>query len=125
MVLRPLHVVKVHAISNCSNPTAALSPHERREPALHCDIEPCSPSVDAQHLEGSCMTIQLQLTEIEGLEEPLDEAVSRLADADAGGTCRLLHPGSEIGRADDRRVVHPEVVADLADDHRPRLTTRG
>jgi hypothetical protein len=83
MVLRPWHVVKVHAISNCSNPTAALSPDERCEPALHCDIEPCSPSADAQHLE------------------------------------------SEIGRADDRRVVHPEVVADLADDHRPRLTTRG
>jgi hypothetical protein len=87
MVLRPWRVVKVHAISNCSSPTAALSPDERREPALHCDIEPCSPSADAQHLESSngCMTFQLQHTEIEGLEEPLAEAVSRLADADAGG----------------------------------------
>jgi len=53
MVLRPWRVVKVHAISNCSSPTAALSPDERCEPALHCDIEPCSPSADEQHLEGS------------------------------------------------------------------------
>ena len=29
MVLRPCRVVKVHAISNCSSPTAALSADER------------------------------------------------------------------------------------------------
>jgi hypothetical protein len=31
----------------------------------------------------------------------------------------VLQPGREVGRIADRRVVHAEVVADLADDHRP------
>jgi hypothetical protein len=52
MVLRPWRVVKVHAVE-LLEPTAALSPDGRREPALHYDMEPCSLSADAQHLEDS------------------------------------------------------------------------
>src|SRR5262249_8235748 len=46
-----------------------------------------------------------------------DETVCGFGDDDASGIGGLQHPGRDIGRVADRRVVHPPVAADADDDN--------
>ena len=53
-----------------------------------------------------------------GDERVTDEALRRMADENRPGPRRSLEPRREVRRVADRGVVHLEVVADGADDHR-------
>ena len=33
----------------------------------------------------------------------------------------LLHPGREVGRVPERRIIHPEIVPDLPNHHLARI----
>ena len=53
------------------------------------------------------------------LEVMADRQVGALGEADLTGFGQLLHAGGQVGRVPDGRVIHAEVVADLADDDQP------
>src|SRR5439155_21907204 len=99
----------------------ALSADERREPALDGDFEPRAALAWPEHLERADrrVTLDLPLPEVQRLEVPADRLVRRLGDHHAPRTRGLLHARREVRRVPDRGVVHPEVVADPADDDRP------
>ena len=55
------------------------------------------------------------------LEEPAHEPIRCLADQDGPGLGERLKARGEVRGVADRGVVHLEIVADVADDHRTRV----
>jgi len=98
---------------------------ERREAALGGDVQARALAARPEHLEGARGGAALggELPEIQRLEVALDGRVRCLADHHAARPGRLLHARGEVRRVADRGVVHAQVVADLADDHRTGVET--
>jgi hypothetical protein len=61
------------------------------------------------------------LAQVEGLKEAGDEPGGGLADHDAPWPRQLLQSCGQVGRVAHRRVIHPQVVPDLADDDQPSV----
>jgi hypothetical protein len=99
------------------------SADERRQPALHRDVEPGPTPPRPEDFEGlhRRMPLDRHHTEIRCLEETGDGPVRGLAHEHAGRARHLLEPGGEVRRVPDRRVVHPQVVPDAADDDGTRV----
>ena len=95
-----------------------ISP-SNQPPASVSRTRASTPSPD--DLEGAHRRVPLhhQLSEVESVEVAGDEAVRRRADEDAARACRLLQSRSDVRGIADRRVVHAQIVADLADHHGP------
>ena len=103
--------------------SSRVAADQRREPALGGGVQARAAATRAQHLEGVHGRVPLDplLAEVERLEEPADRPVRRFADQHAAGAGRLLEPRRDVRRVADRGVVHPQVVADAADDDRARV----
>ena len=61
--------------------------------------------------------LQLEVAEVAELEEALDQASGLLRQVHALRARELLDAFRHTDGAPHRRVVHPQVVSDLADDH--------
>ena len=53
-------------------------------------------------------------------KRPANQARGRLADQHGSGRPRLLQTRGQVHGLALRRVIHAQVVADVADDHRAR-----
>ncbi len=103
----------------------SVSSNEGREAALALDVQPCLAAARPQDLERLDRRVPLhgQLAQIARFEVAGDEPRRRRAGEHAARACVLLQAGGHVGGVTDRRVVHPEIVADLAHDDRSRVET--
>jgi hypothetical protein len=69
------------------------------------------------------VALQLELTQVAGLEEAGDRVVSILRHQHTAWTGDLLQSRRQIGRVAHRGVIHPQIVADPAHDHGPGVQT--
>ena len=102
----------------------APAPDERREPAMGPGVEPrpaFARRLDGPRADGLRLAAHRQLTERSGVEVVGDEPVRGLADHDRSRLRGLLQARGDVGRVADRRIVHPEVAADAADDDEPAI----
>src|SRR3984893_2873962 len=97
-----------------------VSPDEGREAALTLDVQPCLAASGPQDLErlDRHVTFHRQLAQGDRFEIPGDQPMRRGANQHAARSRVLLQARGHVGRVADRRVVHAEMVADLADDDR-------
>jgi len=98
-----------------------IASHEGREAALALDVEPGLAAARAQDLErlDGRVTLHGQLAQVERFEVSGDQPRRRRAHEHAARSRVLLQSGGHVGRVANRRVVHAEIVADLAHDDRP------
>ena len=99
-------------------------PDERGEPTLHREVEARAAAAlagDEEDAQGAVVSLHGALAFVAHAEQPRHEPVRRLAHEDAARRRRRLQSSGEIHGLALRRVVHPEVVADLAYDHRTRV----
>jgi hypothetical protein len=66
-------------------------------------------------------TLHLVPAQIAQREEPLAHLRGRLGEVDPPRLGDLFHPRCQVGRMAERRVVHPEIVADLPDHDLSRV----
>jgi hypothetical protein len=102
----------------------ALATDERREPPLGFDLQPRSGTAGGDHLprpDRLAPALHRELAEWPGVEVAAGEPVRGLGDHDASGIGDLLEPGSHVRRVAHRRVIHPEVAADAADEDKTRI----
>ena len=102
----------------------AQTPDERREPALGPGVKPraaLARRLDGPRVDGLRFSAHRQLTQRSGVEVVGDKAVRRFADHDRSRLRGLLQARGDVGRVADRRIVHPEVAADAADDDEPAI----
>ncbi len=78
-------------------------------------------TLELEHTDRLRQATHLVPPQIAQNEEPLAHLRRRLRDVDPPRLCDLLHPRRQVGRVSERRVVHPEVVADLADHDLSRV----
>jgi len=92
----------------------------RREATLRRDVESCSAATGAEHLEGldRRVAFHLHFAELERVEKAGHELLRRLAHDNRTGPRDLLHTSREICRVTDGGIVHAQVVANAAHDHR-------
>ena len=97
----------------------SLAAHERRQ--LGREIHATSPLPEARHLvsdDERLLALDRKGRQGPEGERPGRESTRRLADQDDAGLARLLEARRKVDGVALSRVVHPEVVADLAHDDR-------
>lgn len=103
-----------------------LTPDEGRQPLLRLDLQPGQHPLGPHDLpcaHGLLPVLHGDAAEGPGLEVAVDEAVGGFGHDDLARLGDLLHPGGQVRRVADGRVVHPEVVADGADHHEAGIET--
>src|SRR5262249_20293731 len=74
---------------------------------------------EPDHDDGLAPPLHLDGPDPLALDVALDEPPSRLAREDCPRLGQLLEAGGQVRGVADGRVIHPQVVADRADDHEP------
>src|SRR5215510_4221619 len=100
---------------------ASYEPAER--PRRHRLQSPTDRSCagDLEDLDGVGHTLHGHKTEGLHVDVAFGHFESVGGDQDCAGACDLLHPGGEVRRLTNRRVVHMEIAADRADDDLARI----
>src|SRR5262249_52378208 len=99
----------------------SIAARERCQPALFRHLQPGAAAELPAH--GICanrlsLSFDLKLTEVIEHEEPVPKVLSSSTGYDLAWCGDSEQPGGEVGRVADRRVVHTQIVANGADDHR-------
>jgi hypothetical protein len=94
-----------------------LAADKRGEAALGRDVKGRLAPARPEHLNGLDRRVSFddEFAQIASVEVPGDETLSGLAHEHASRTSVLLKPESDVRGIAYSGVVHPEVVADLAD----------
>jgi hypothetical protein len=93
---------------------------EARQTAGLCDLEAraqCAGALELEYADRFRNTLDLGAAEILELEISVDEPRRVFGETNVPGAGKSLHALRQTDDVSLRRVVHPQVVADLSDDH--------
>src|SRR5262249_23110889 len=102
------------------HPKLTVATDEWCQPAFSLDVKTGSGGArrnDLPRTHRLSLSLERKIAEGPRVEIVANETVRRLGDDDASGNGDLQHPGRDIRRVANRRVVHPQVVADATDDN--------
>ena len=100
-----------------------LPAHQGRQTALHRHVKARAATTGPEYLKGTHWGTSLHrhLPQVTRLEEARDVLLRRRADHHAPRLRHLLEPRGQVGGIAHRRVVHAQVITDLAHHDQARV----